>query len=87
MSLDDLWQAAKKLKYPIKNRDALQKALGKLRIKFNDEELGAGDIAMEIIQYPIKSAPDLIRDFLKEEGEYSAEEAKEVDEVLEKELD
>ncbi len=87
MSLDDLWSAVKKLKYPVKSSKDLEKALGKLKIKFDGEGLGARDIAMEITQYPIKSAADLIRDFLKDEEEYSLDEAKEVDEVLEKELD
>lgn len=86
MSLDDLWAAVKKLKYPIKDAKQLEKFLGKLKLKFDGEELDARDIAMEITQYPIKSAADLIRDFLKDEEEYSTEEAVEVSEILEKEL-
>jgi hypothetical protein len=83
MSLDDLWKAVKDLKYPINDKEALIEALGDVKIDFDNESMDARDIAMEIIEYPIKNAPDLIRDFLKEESAFSKEEAEATNEILE----
>jgi Mg2+/Co2+ transporter CorC len=83
MSLDKLWNAVKDLKYPINDADQLEELLGDLKIKFDDEELDARSIALAISEYPIKSAPDLIRDFLTEEESYSTEEAEAVGEMIE----
>ncbi|MBW3011663.1 hypothetical protein KY311_00615 [Candidatus Woesearchaeota archaeon] len=87
MSLDELWAAVKGLKYPINKYEQLEEALGDLNIKFEGKEFCARDIATQINEYPIQSAPDLIRDFLKEGQGFSTEEAEEVDEVLEKPLE
>jgi len=82
MSLDELWNAVKGLKYPINDAEKLTELLGDIRIKFNGEELDARSIAMEISEYPIKSAPDLIRDFLTEEESFTEEEAEAVGEMI-----
>jgi hypothetical protein len=84
MSLDDLWQAVKGLKFPINKDEDLEKELGELNIQFEGKEFCARDIATQISEYPIKSAPDLVRDFLQEGESFSEEEAKATDEVLEK---
>jgi len=83
MSLDDLWNAVKDLKYPINKKEDLIELLGDLRIKFKDTEWDARSIANEIMEYPIKSAPDLIRDFLTEEASFTEEEAEAVGEMIE----
>ena len=83
MSLDVLWNAVKGLKYPINKDDDLQQLLGDLRIKFNGKEFDARDIALQINEYPIKSAPDLIRDFLTEGEAFSEEEGEAVGEMIE----
>jgi hypothetical protein len=83
MTLDDLWNAVKGLEYPINKDEDLQNALGDLRIKFEDKEFDARDISLQINQYPIKSAPDLMKDFLTEGEAFSEEEGEAVGEMIE----
>jgi hypothetical protein len=82
MSLDKLWSAVKSLKYPIKNAALLEKVLGNIQVEFDGEVLNARDVSLEINAYPVKSAPDLIRDFLKEEDGLNVEEAAAVEEMM-----
>ena len=82
MSLDVLWEAAKKLRYPVKDRDELTQSLGNLRIKFEGNAFDTRDIALQINEYPIHDPADLIHEFLKEDEAFSEEEGKKLSETL-----
>ena len=76
------WDAAKKLSFPVNDRDVLIEGLGDLRVKFEGNEFDARDIALQVGAFPIHNAPDLIHLFLKEEDAFSDEEGGALDETL-----
>jgi len=84
MSLDALWEIVKNIKYPINDREVLQKSIGENIIEFEGHKLHSRDIALEIHSYPIHKPTDVIKCFLDAFEEFSKKDGEKLDDVLEK---
>ena len=67
MTLNELWEKAKLIKYPILDRDKLIEALGDIRMEFEANDFDARDIALKINNFPINDPAHLIYEFLKDD--------------------
>jgi len=67
MSLNQLWERAKLINYPILDRDKLIEALGDIKIEFEANDFDARDIALKINNFPINNSAHLIYEFLRED--------------------
>ena len=67
MTLNQLWERAKLIKYPILDRDKLIEVLGDIRMEFEANHFDARDIALKINNFPIKNPAHLIYEFLNDD--------------------